>query len=168
MSASDQGQHRPEQRPDLRAALRILGEIERARGVKDTAEKQIESLSGALAIMVEAFPPSERDEFLRRLEEVQGRGPHKARITQVRDNVIAIFRQNNAKELTVPDIQEALTSNGAEPDLKSLYNTINYLATTGRLQRVARGKYMMKGVGAILDIDNVREDGTIRPSENDE
>jgi hypothetical protein len=155
------------QRGDFLAARRLLAEIERLKQTRDAAERQLDSLTETLELLVSAFPLAERNAFTHKLVELGVSGYQKRKLPDIRDNVISIFSRTPLLELSIPEIKAALGEQGAQIDLKALYNVINYLATTGRLRRVTRGRYVISGLGASLDIDNVREDGTMRTTEHD-
>jgi Fe2+ or Zn2+ uptake regulation protein len=80
--------------------------------------------------------------------------------------VIALFQKNQRAEWTVPDIQSELEKGGAAPEAKALYNALNYLAKSGRLRRVARGRYVVAHIGVEVDYDDF-DDGTTRLTEHD-
>jgi hypothetical protein len=118
-------------------------------------------------LLLSSFSSEDRDTFAKRLNELRAHDRPGKRSYEIRDNVILLFSQTPLLEWSVPEIKSALDQEGAEVDLKVLYNVINYLATSGRLRRVSRGKYVINGLGASLDIDNVRNDGTMRTTEHD-
>jgi hypothetical protein len=155
------------QRGDVLAARRLLAEIERLKHAKDTAERQLTSLTETLELLVSDFPAVERSIITQRLAALGISGYQKKKISDLRDNVISIFTRTPLLEMSIPEIKSALNEQGSQVDLKALYNVINYLATTGRLRRVTRGRYVINGLGASLDIDNVRDDGTHWATEHD-
>jgi len=167
MSAIGKNRDRTNQRGDVLAAHRLLSEIERLKNTKDTAERQLSVLTETLELLVSALPIAERNTFIRRLDEFRISSQPKNRVSAIHDNVISIFSKTPLIGWSVPEVKKVLHEHGANIDLKALYNIINYLATTGRLQRVSRGRYVIKGLGASLDIDNVRNDGTMRATEHD-
>jgi hypothetical protein len=167
MNAVAVNHDRIDQRGDILAARRLLGEIERLRHTKDAAERQLGVLTETLELLLSAFPPTERGLFMRQLDALRISGQKTKKISDIHDNVISIFSRAPLLEWSIPEIKSALHDQGAQIDLKALYNVINYLATTGRLRRVSRGRYVIKGLGASLDIDNVRNDGTMWATEHD-
>jgi hypothetical protein len=162
--------------PTSRAAHQLWAEIERARSNRDHAEALVKRLVGTLEVLLDALPVAEQEEYRRRLAHVgvdgslsDGRGGK-----EVYHNVIELFKRSGGKELTVPEIQTALSKDGDEinPKLaKAIYNSLNYFAKKGLLKRVSWGQYVFRetsaGVGDFLD-DAVPDDGTIRRSENDD
>jgi hypothetical protein len=154
--------------PTVRAAVQLWAEIERARRERDAADALVQRLEGTLELLLDGLPAAERDEYRRLVDEVRaGAGAAKSRGGEVYGNVIELFRQTGRREWTIPEIQSALNEIGKEADLKAIYNTINYFAKTGRLQRISRGQYLVRGIGGILPIEGVADDGTVRESEND-
>lgn len=167
MSGNAANRDRSNQRGDILAAYRLLSEIERLKSTKDAAEKQLNALTETLRLLVSSFPIDERNAFIRQLSEAGISNEVRRSTAEYHNNVVSIFRTAPLLEWSIPDIKKALHEHGTDINDKSLYNIINYLATTGRLQRVSRGRYVIKGLGAGLDIDNVRNDGTMRATEHD-
>jgi len=66
----------------------------------------------------------------------------------------------------VPEIFDAL---GQPANTKALYNAIHYLAKTGRIERIARGKYVVRSWGVGFDAAEEIEgaDGPPHRSEHD-
>jgi hypothetical protein len=151
------------QSSNLRVVLSLLSDIERARVVRESAEQQIKSLAETIATMARDLSPAERDKYLERMANVTGIHLHTSRGGDVYEDVIRFFRENSGREWSARQVHEALTGSGPEPDMKSIYNIISYLAKTGRLQRVARGRYVIRGLGVGIEIEGVPDDGTVRP-----
>ncbi|MBV8751626.1 MAG: hypothetical protein JO328_02065 [Hyphomicrobiales bacterium] len=159
--------------PVGRAAAHLWSEIERARGERNAADALLSRLAGALELLVDSLPSPEREEYRRRLDELRtGVGAPNIRGGEVYSNVIELFRQAGPREWSVPEIQDALSRRGQPIDdaraAKAVYNTINYFAKTGRLQRISRGRYRVCDLGAALDVaDDIGDDGTTRMTEHD-
>jgi hypothetical protein len=163
----NQNRSEKDQRGTLRAALRLLGEIERAKSLKESAERQINSLAQALEGIILELPELDGIEFKKRLDEIYTPNQLKVKSGDINSNIIYLFKQGHNREWTIPEIHTEINKDGAQIDMKSLYNSVNYLAATGKLRRVSRGRYIISGIGASLDLDDFREDGTNRATEHD-
>ena len=154
------------------AAVRLWTEIERARNERDAAAGLVSRLADTLELVIRSLPANERDEYQRRLDELRGSATSPDnRGGEVYGNVIELFRRHGSREWSIPEIQAALGEKGEALDsktVKAIYNTINYFAKTGRLQRISRGRYLVRDLGAGLDVaEDIGDDGTTRPTEHD-
>ncbi len=154
------------------AAVRLWTEIERAKNERDAAAGLVNRLADTLELLLGSLPAGEQDEYRRRLDEVRGGGSSAdSRGGEVYGNVIELFRRAGRKEWSIPEIQDALGEKGQALDpktVKAIYNTINYFAKTGRLQRISRGRYLVRDLGAALDVaEEISDDGTTRTTEHD-
>jgi hypothetical protein len=151
----------------VRAALRLSAEIERARGERDAADALVHRLTGTLGLLLESLDAAERDEF-QRLRGEAGVAPRAPRGGEVYENVIELFRVHGNREWTFQEIQDALHQRGKAADPKSIYNLVNYLTKTGRIRRVARGRYFVHGIGAGMHLaEDFGDDGTTRATEHE-
>jgi hypothetical protein len=151
----------------VRAALQLWAEIERARSERDAAEALVHRLTGTLDLLVESLSATEREEFQHRRGEAR-EAPRTPRGGEVYENVIELFRASGNREWTFQEIQDALDSRGKAADPKSIYNLINYFSKTGRIQRIARGRYLVREIGAGMHAaEDFGDDGTTRATEHD-
>lgn len=149
---------------NCRALNHLFSERDRAREERDAAELRISRFDETIQVLIDALPEKERAEYERRFEELR-LGPQ-PKGGEVFGNVIQLFRNNPLKPWTVQELQAELCKTGPQPDAKSIYNTIGYLAKTGKLTRIARGQYMIADIGAGLEIEGL-ERGTSRTTEHD-
>lgn len=169
-------QHQDHTSPTVRAAGQLWAEIERAKSQRDGADALVKRLATTLETLLDSLPSSERDSYRLRLSKLRsGEAPlADGRGKEVHNNVIDLLRRTGRRDWSIPEIQAALSKNGgeAEPKLvKAIYNAVNYLAKKGTLRRVSWGQYVFCETGAGLadQLDHVvRDDGTIRRSENDD
>ncbi len=161
-------EHKPEQSTPAfashRALTHLFGEYERARTERDAAETRLARFAETIQLLIASFPQPDRDEFSRRFDEVrtgiQNRGG------EVFGNVIALFKHDRQKTWTVPEIQTALNRGNVPPDSKAISNAITYLARTGRLMRISRGRYVITDLGTGIEMEDV-DQGTSRVTEHD-
>ena len=153
--------------PNVRAALQLWAEIDRARNDRNVA--LIGRLAGTLELLLEGLPTAEREEYQRRLNVIRdGVSPRNNRGGEVYGNIIELFQKSGQREWTALKIQDALNKIGKEAEIKAIYNTINYFARTGRLQRIARGVYLLKEIGGLIHLEGVPDDGTTRMTEHED
>jgi hypothetical protein len=151
---------------NVQTALHLLAEIERAHSERQSADARIDKYGPALEMMLVDLPAAVREQIRQRLDKVHGTNSVvPSRGGEFFDNVVTLFRNGGRREWTITEAQAEL-SRKADFDPKALYNTINYLAKTGFLKRVARGQYLVVG-SAGLDLHGVGFDGTTRATEHE-
>jgi hypothetical protein len=156
----------------LRASRRLLPnllrQLEQARTDREAADARMNNFAETIRILIGMLPDTERADFQRRVDDIRS-GVRQNRGGELYGNVIALFRRDQRPEWTVPEAQAALAQNGVKADAKALNNTFVYLANTGRLQRVARGRYVVTGYGVGVETSDelTGDDGTQRVSEHD-
>jgi hypothetical protein len=147
-----------------RALIHLFSEYERARTERDATENRLARFAETIQLLIAGLPQPNRDEFSRRFDEVrtgtQNRGG------EAFGNVIALFKHDRQKTWTIPEIQTALNKSNASSDSKAVYNAITYLARTGRLMRVSRGRYVITDLGTGIEMEDV-DHGTSHVTEHD-
>jgi len=162
---------KPKTEPALPVAHRMLSHLieglRLARKDRDEAEARIKTLEADINDLLESASEKERAELRSILTRNQG-VPHIAsRFSDIPSNVIWLFAERKQSSWTAPEIQKALEEYGQPVDLKSVYNSLHYLAKTGRLQRISRGQYVVRDLGMGVEFE-VPEDGTKRMSEHED
>jgi hypothetical protein len=158
--------------PSVRAATKLLAEIERARSERNATDGLIKRLGDTLKLLLGDLPPDVREDYRRRLAGVReiGQRPDN-RAGEIYSNVVELFRREGRREWSVSEVQDALGDDEKQPDpktIKAIYNALNYLAKTGRLQRISRGRYLVLGVGAAVDFaEDFGDQSTTRMTEHD-
>ena len=162
------------QTPNLDAAHRALAhlfrEFELARNERDASESRMARFVDTIEIFLQTLPDNERREYKRRFDQIRSGVSSHNRGGEVFGNVIALFKQDRRAEWTIPEVQTSLEGRGTAPDTKALYNAIAYLAKTGRLRRVSRGRYLVTDFGTGVETDlegRGTEDGTSRATEHE-
>jgi hypothetical protein len=150
----------------IRVVRNLLAEMEDARAQRDSAARRFESIGEAILMLLERLPADEADALFSQLEEVRNPSSRPKRGGEVFGNIISLFQRTAKAEWSVPEVQTALTNDGTEADPKAVQNVVNYLARTGRLIRIGRGRYIVRDLG--VEIDGEEHDfGTQRISEHD-
>jgi hypothetical protein len=70
--------------------------------------------------------------------------------TDAFNKIVFLVQRYPDRQWTTPDLQEALEKEGIKAEVKQIYNILAYLQKDGRLQRVDRGKYRLRDIGAGL------------------
>lgn len=152
-----------------RVLLHLIRELQKARIERDAAETRMNHTAETIRVLIKGLPDAEKADYQRRLDEIRSGSTRQNRGGELFGNVIALFRRDRRPEWTVPKAQAALAQNGVQADAKALNNTFVYLANTGRLQRVSRGRYVVTGYGVGVETSDelTRDDGTQWVSEHD-
>ena len=168
-SAKPQGKPRPlyGEQASRRVLAHLLAEFERARDERDAAQARMNQFADTIRLFIGNLSAEERTEFTRRFDDARRGSP--ARGGETYGNVVALFRRDQRPEWTLAEAKIALQQNGVKVEDKTLQNVFVYLANTGRLQRVSRGRYVVTGLGIGIESSDelARDDGTQRVSEHD-
>jgi len=148
---------------ERRLVTHTLEDLERAYKERDAANVRIARLSRTIELALQGFK-GERD-LRSRFDALRGGGV--SRGGEVYTNVVALFRSRRRREWDISEIAEALNKQGKPAHSKALHNAIAYLASTGRLQRVSRGRYLVKEYGFGVEAADGTDDGTRRTTEHD-
>ena len=143
----------------------LLAEYKRVRDERDAATLRLAKFAENIRALARGMGEFDRASFERQLADLQGGHSIQNRGGDFFGKVVSIFSRQAGKEWSVPALFDLLKKQGDSPDQKALYNTINYLASTGRLRRVARGRYVLAN-GAAIEFE-APNDGTVRQSEHD-
>ena len=151
----------------VKAAQHIWREISAACQRRDAADIVIDKLGSALELLIEDLSEPLQSDFRQKLASVRkGSSLATPRVGEVSGNVIQLFRENERRGWSVSEVQNQLQVLGKPADSKAVYNTMNYLAKTGILERLSRGIYRLREAGFGLDADQLPDDGTTRASEH--
>jgi len=126
---------------DLRASLAAVNQK-----AKDFAE----SARTLLALI----PANKRLQYLARLDAA-GATQVSARSSAVLDNVVSILarkKTHDVEEVTSAELKEQLVDAGPHHDPKAIDNVLGYLAKTGQIRRISRGRYFITGLNLALDL----------------
>src|SRR5579862_5740134 len=123
-----------------RAIRHLFGEFGRARSEKDAATARMQRHEQLIKLLINTLPAERQAEFRARLDEIRSGGTSQ-RGGKAFGQVIQLFRTNRTKsEWTVQEIANGIVEQNDSPaDPKSIANAIAYLASSGRIQRIARG-----------------------------
>jgi hypothetical protein len=153
-----------------RVLAHLFREFERARNERDASESRMSRFVETIHLILQTLPDSEKQEYSNRFSEIRNGTSSQNRGGEVFGNVIALFKQDHRSEWTISEVETSLLNKGTSPDPKALHNAIGYLAKTGRLRRLSRGRYLVTDIGLGIetgvDMENIN-DGTSRVTEHD-
>lgn len=76
------------------------------------------------------------------------------------ENVVSLITTSAKRDWSTEELHSSLGTNGKDDTNKALHNIIGYLVKTGRLRRIARGRYHTSEFGfGLEDIEEVADDG---------
>ncbi len=103
-------------------------------------EQRDTQLARLARTLAKEMPERRRAHYLR-AHPWLSEGPDPASRQAVLMGIVQTFMSAGARELTPPDVEQALEKQGIHADTKRVYNALNYLASDGRLRRASRGRY---------------------------
>ncbi|MFC5554095.1 hypothetical protein [Methylobacterium iners] len=130
----------------------------RASTTPPTADEQDDARDAAVMkavlTLLDTLPEARRRSVLQRLsansKPISGR-----KSGEVMGIVIDFIRDK--RSWSVSEIKEEVLQHHSETNPKEIYNTINYLAKTGRIKRIGYGKYMVDG-NLVISADQFSEE----------
>jgi hypothetical protein len=73
-------------------------------------------------------------------------------------NVVELFKSHPPRPWNAAEIQDALEKEGkAAPDTKAIHNTLTYLASAGHIERISRGRYVLRAWGVSIDTPSAND-----------
>ena len=157
--------------PEAERALRhAFVELGRARQERDAASARVNRFCELIVVLIDSLPQEQQAAYRARFEEIRS-GFISPRGGKTFGQVFQLFKDRGAEPLTVTDVVKAISERAQEPaDPKAVTNALNYLTSSGRLERVARGMYRVRdlGVGYVTAEEIPGADhGTTRATEHD-
>lgn len=112
---------------------------ERRQGVLRAEQRDAELIKLARHLF-KAMQPEHQAKYMKEYPWLT-QGPDPASRQAVLAGIIDFFSGQGTEEATAPDVERALAVAGIHAESKRIYNSLNYLAADGRLERVERGLY---------------------------
>jgi hypothetical protein len=135
----------------------------------EAEEARVTSLVDLAEHLIERLPEGRRPLYRQRLRNRPQTSAATAKGGPTFSNVINLFSRSTRQEWTASEIQDELASQGIVSNQKAISNILNYLLRAGKLQRVARGQYVVREAGGVViseEIDGA-EYGQTRLTEHD-
>jgi hypothetical protein len=157
---------RPGSGPTKSVLEHLFQQYGRLRVEQDAVAERALGFVQAIELLLKQLSPADREAYEARFEALKRGERASRRGTQLHENVVMLFERNPQREMGVGAIQKELERVGfPTADQKAIHNILNYLASSGRLRRVGRGRYLLHEVGAEIEFDD-KADGTERNSEH--
>lgn len=142
---------------DLR---RVRDQIEAIRRELADAEGIRSELRHTVATLSRHLDAKDRAHVLAQLGDEGHQSAAVQRSGPVYNNVVRLIDQAPpGTHLRPSEVQKVLVDQGVPSDAKQVANVLDYLRRTRRLRRVARGQYVVDGIGLVTDTE---VDGTGR------
>jgi hypothetical protein len=133
----------------IEAGLRdLLTERQISAAAKQTAaaaDERGQELITAVTSVIALLPPDRRQDFRMRLQALLGEEvPVSTKGSEVYDNVVDLLTRQPKREITTAEVKQQLSESRPHYDPKAVDNVLGYLAKSGKLQRVGRGRYRIR------------------------
>lgn len=139
----------------LEAALvdyeRVQGEANEVRESLSALNQRARDLSDTVRTLLALIPADQRPQYIQRFETL-GAPPAPVRGSAVLGNVVSLLARKKDNEVTSAELKEQLADAGPRHDPKAIDNVLGYLAKTGQIRRVSRGRYFITGLNLALDL----------------
>jgi hypothetical protein len=149
-----------------RALRHALDEFARALSERAAVDARLAKQEELIELIIGTLPPDRRAELRDRFAEIKSGTPHKG--GKAFGQVVQLFKSSAKAEWTVPEIVKAIgEQNNSPAEPKQITNALNYLTNIGRVQRIARGHYIVGGAGLVTDEEIPGADHGTRTTEHD-
>ena len=139
----------------IKTALTDLQELaeqeQQAREYLNDLEKRTAEIESLIRKLCALLPEDKAAKYI----DMLGHGPAPLEVDTNRggdvfNNVVSlVFRNPNPeREWNSAQIRDELEKNGMEVDTKAILNVLSYLAKTGRMERISRGRY--RALGGVM------------------
>lgn len=108
----------------------------------------------AVLTLLDTLPEARRQLVLQKLSA--GTKPVSSRRSGEVMGIVLNFIQNK-KTWSISQVKDEILQQHTDANPKDIYNSINYLAKTGRIKRIGHGKYMIDG-NLVVSSDPLGED----------
>lgn len=108
----------------------------------DDEDERDAAVMRAVLTLLDTLPEARRQLVLQKLSNSSK--PVSTRKSSEVTGIVLKFIQNK-KSWSVNEVKNEILQHHADTNPKDIYNTVNYLAKTGRIKRVGHGRYMIDG-----------------------
>lgn len=156
----------------IETALRDLAETQQGgaalRAQLASNNQRAKDLAESVRSLLALIEPASRLRYIQQLDEL-GATQVSSKGGAVLDNVVSILaRKKGSEEVTSAELKEQLAENGPMHDPKAIDNVLGYLAKTGQIKRMSRGRYIISGLNLALDLGHDFGAGVAAPEDTDE
>lgn len=153
----------PAPTPYEAALQQALSDIAAARARAASLREQLSAedvrcaeLGAVVQGLVSLLPAGRAEQYLRRLRELDAiptvtgtkGGPAFNNVVQL---LARQKQRDGVSEVTSTSVKEELVDKGPRHDAKEVDNVLSYLARTGQLQRISRGRYIIRDLNVALN-----------------
>jgi hypothetical protein len=146
---------------------RVQDDLAEVRETTNELNQRARDLSDTVKTLLPLIPPENRGHYLQRLEAL-GAPPAPVRGSAVLGNVVNLLSKRKDNEVTSAELKEQLADAGPRHDPKAIDNVLGYLAKTGQIRRVSRGRYFITGLNLALDLGQDFGAGLAAPEDKDD
>lgn len=122
--------------------------------IADLEDARDAAVMKAVLTLLDTLPEARRQMVLQKL--AASSKPVSTRKSNETMGIVLDFIRGK-RNWSISEVKEEILQHHAETDPKEIYNTINYLAKTGRIKRIGHGKYMVDG-NLVVSSDTLGED----------
>lgn len=118
-----------------------------------SSDPEVDLAVEMLRAALERLPEYKRQAVIDRLVDMMPKSKVPQRGGPILDNVINLFRERPAQEISAAAVVAALADRGITATPKPVYNALNYLNGMRIIKRVGYGRYIMEGGGMLTTND---------------
>ncbi len=116
------------------------------------ANARVDDLVDLVESLLVFIPKAQSAQYRRKLRELEAGRGKPSRGGPAFENVVSLFSSEKGERSWTPkQVGDALTEKGRTTNQKAVYNVLNYMAKTGRLKRVSRGRYVVADLGIGIE-----------------
>lgn len=136
------------------ATTGVMSRVESdSSSIADIEDARDAAVMKAVLTLLDALPEARRQMVLQKL--TASSKPISSRKLSGTMGIVLDFIRDK-RNLSISEIKEEVLQHHAETNPKEIYNTINYLAKTGRIKRIGHGRYMVDG-NLVVSSDTLGE-----------
>lgn len=135
---------------DLERTLAQIRDLRKAMAVAQARANDVRALIDQLG---RYLPSHEFARYQQRLYALQSPADLGRGTTTTYDNVVELFARCPPRHWSASEVHKELAAKGIPSDPNQIHNVFQYLARKGRLRRVSRGRYEVRGYGVGIDGD---------------
>lgn len=142
------------------AARRLLSKLYEAIHIEaeaiqrmDKARSEIRRLTKLIEDLAPEMSDSEKSRVLLAVRNIRAHPDKGQQDRSVTPAIVKIIERNTTHEWTAEEISRQLSKAGLKPEIKQIYNSLDYLQKKNQLRRIGRGRYLYMGGMLITSED---------------